>query len=323
MKYQNLPAFEKYLATNPIQENHLYLIIVGDDWERSQRMQDIVKRLKIEGGRVEVYSPEDPFSSIFDALQTPSLFGGEAVVVLDGCELLKKQQVEQMGEFLKAHSFSGYLILGSSGKTALSKVVEGKGVVFDLGDEKPWDREKRLSHSLIEKAKLAGKWLSADAASLLLERIGMDASSLSQEVDKLICYVGDRPTIERADIFRISASAATSTLWEMAEAFVWEGKKEFDDDAFPQLLFALRSQFQMGLKMASLIEEKAQEEAWSVHFPKMWPRTLEKRKEQARQKGSLFFKKGLESLYKIEMLSRGGSSQTGAFLDFLLVQMRG
>ena len=61
------------------------------------------------------------------------------------------------------------------------------------------------------------------------------------------------------------------------------------------------------------MDEKVPFEEW--HLPKIWPRTLEKRKAQVAQKGTDCFRKGLDLLFRIELLSRTGSNQLGALLD--------
>ncbi len=322
MKYQNHLSFEKHLASSsPHHFSHVYLVIIGDQEERSKVLHSISSRLISQGAFLEKLDADTDLCKVFDALQSPSLFGGEPVVLLDGCEAFKKKESDLLSNFLETRLFSGYLILGSKGKTPLTKVVEKVGVVLDMGEEKPWEKEKRLAQFVIARAKDAGKWMSQDAAELLLERLGVDVAMLSSEVDKLICYVGERPTIERSDIFRISSSQSLLTLWEMAEQVVWEGKREFDEALFPSLIFALRSQLQIGLKITSLLENKVPFQEWSPYLPKMWPKILEKRKEQAMKKGSLFFRKGLDLLLKIESMSRGGSNQTGAFLDLFFLSM--
>lgn len=322
MKYQNLPSFEKHLtASAPHHFAHVYLVIMSDDEERSSVLHSLSSRLLSADSPLEKFSSDCEMRSVLDALQSPSLFGGDPVVVLDGCESVKKKETDVLLNFLEQVVFSGYLLLGSRGKTAFSKGIEKIGVVLDTSEEKPWDKEKRLAQYVIGRAKEAGKWLSSDAAALLLERLGQDVALLSHEVDKLICYVGDRSTIERSDIFRISSTHLSLTFWEMAEEIVWEGKKVFDEAAFPALIYSLRSQLQIGLKMTVLLEEKVPLQEWSVYFPKMWKSTLEKRKEQSAKKGSLFFRKALDLLFKIESLSRAGSHQTGAFLDLFYLSI--
>ncbi len=316
MKYQNVPSFEKHLASaSPDHLCRVYLIAMADDYERSLVLQSLVKRTLAPDCSLQKFSPDLDCRELFDALQSPSLFGGEAVVLFDECEALKKKEAEQIAAFLEKTTLYGYLLLGSRGKTPLSKVVEKIGVVLDMSEEKPWDKEKRISEALAAIAMSQGKRLASDAIPLLLERLGTDISLLTQEVHKLICYVGDRPTIERSDIFRISSTGGSYTLWQVAEEIVWEGGGSFDPSMFPGIIFSLRPQLQIGLKITTLMEEGVPFSEWTPYFPKMWPRTLEKRKNQAAQKGSLFFKKGLETLFKIESLSRTGISQTEALFD--------
>lgn len=316
MKYQNVKSFEKHLSSaSPDHLCRVYLVAIADNHERSQVLQSLVQKTLPPDCSLQRFSPDLECHELFDALQSPSLFGGDAVVLLDECEELKKKDVEKLSGFLEKNALCGYLFLGSKGKTPLSKIVEKVGVVLDMTEEKPWDKEKRLAESLSEIAKKEGKRLSPDAIPLLFERLGMDISLLTQEIFKLSCYVGDRLTIERSDIFRISSTTSSHTLWQMAEEIVWEGRGSFDASMFPGIIFSLRPQLQLGLKITTLLEDGIPLQEWTPYFPKMWPRTLEKRKEQAVRKGASYFKNGLEMLFKIESLSRTGSVQPEALFD--------
>ena len=201
--------------------------------------------------------------------------------------------------------------------------MEKEGVVLDLLEEKPWDKEKRLAEQLIDRAKNAGKRLSADAAHLLFERLGTDAALLDSEIDKLICYVGENPAIAREDILRLSPASRTATLWQTAEEVIWEGGEfpSLDSTAFHGLIPALRSQLHLGLTLATLIEEKCPSDQWSRYLPKLWPKTLEKRSSQAARLGSSYFRKGLDKLFEIDLLSRTNSTQYRALLDLFRVQI--
>lgn len=323
MKYQNIKAFEKHLASAaPHNLCRAYLIAIGDDLERKKALHSLAKILVPPGDSEQRYSGSDAeVRHVTDALQSPNLFGGEPVVVVDECEKWGKKEAEALSDFLERGAFSGYLLLGARGKTPLSKAVEKIGVVLDLSEEKPWDKEKRLAEGLNERAKLHGKRLASDAAPLLFERIGSDPAVLECELDKLICYVGDRPTIERSDIFRIGSASKTHTLWQMAEEMVWENGLPCDASSFHGLVPSLRSQLSLGLKLATLFEAGVPQEEWSRHLPKMWPRALEKRREQAIKKGASYFRKGLDLLFKIELLSRTGSGQEEALLDLFRTSM--
>ncbi len=312
MKYQNIKSFAQHL---PKGGQRVYLVQIASDQERLDLFDTIIDQAIPKDHSLSRFSSDTELREVFDALASPSLFGGDAVVVLDGCEAFKKKEVELLTQFIENNIPSGYLLLGSRGKTPLSKVVEKLGLLLDMSEEKPWEKEKRFGLSLSEIAQKEGKRLSPDAIPLLIELGGTDISMLSKEVEKLICYVGDHPTIERSDVFRLCGSNVTETPWQTAEEIVWEGRASFDAATFPALIFGLRSQLQLGLKITSLIEEGVLIGEWAPYFPKIWPKTLEKRKEQAARKGSSYFKQGLELLFKIESMSRMGGVQMEALFD--------
>ena len=151
MKYQNLKLFEKSLTSHI--GCRVFLIQMSSDQERSAILQKIVQGALPQTHSLERFTSDVECREVFDALLSPSLFGGEAVVILDECEAFKKKELEKLSEFLENGLLSGYLLLSSRGKTPLSKVVDKIGVVFDMTEEKPWDRDKRLSETLSEMAK--------------------------------------------------------------------------------------------------------------------------------------------------------------------------
>lgn len=320
MRYQNLKSFQKHLASAaPHHLCRLYLIAIADDFERTKALELVLSYIAVPANR---FSGVDcNLRDCFDAMQSMSLLG-ESVVVLDEVEKLSKKQLETLVSSLNAPA--GYVLFGTRSKAAsLAALVEKEGVVLDLLEEKPWDKEKRLSEQLIERAKNAGKRLAPEVAPLLIERLGVDPALLESEIDKLICYVGDRGSISREDILAISPASRTSTLWQTAEEVVWEGGEflSIDSAAFHGLIPALRNQLHLGLALATLIEERCPSDQWSKFLPKLWPKTLEKRSSQAARLGSAYFRKGLEKLFDIELLSRSSSTQYRALLDLFRAQI--
>jgi DNA polymerase III subunit delta len=323
VRYQNFRAFRKHLASAA--PDHLcrcYLVVVPDDYERAVAIQAILAHF--QGKPHITLNGEDAVCrEAADALLSPSLFGGEPVVVLDDAEKMGKKELQALSDLAGRSPPYGYLLCGARSKTSISAAFEKAGVVFDLADEKPWDKEKRLAEQISERVQNASKRLASDAIPLLFERLGSDAALLDSEIDKLVCYVGTRPMIERSDVFRISASSRELTLWQMAEAVVWEGENvSVDPSAFHSFLPALRSQLQTGLKLADFLAANIPREEWSAYLPRIWPKTLEKRSGQAAKLGRSFFKKGLDLLFSVELLSRTGSAaHEGALLDFFRMKL--
>ena len=316
MKYQNLHAFQKHLSNASSQ--HLcraYLAVVPDDYERAKVIQSIRSYVPLSQS-ISFNGPESACRDISDALLSPSLFGGEPVVIVDEVEKMSKKELQSLASLVENRGLCGYLFCGSRSKTILTASFEKAGVVLDLAEEKPWDRDKRLAEQLADRAARAGKRLDFDAAPLLFERLGSDPALLDGELDKLICYVGDRPTIGRSDIMRVCGCSRMQTLWAAAEEMVWEKKaSSVESGSFYGLIPALRSQFSLGLKIISLIAEGCPREEWVVYLPKIWPKTLEKRIGQAQLLGAAYFQKGLDLLLQIELLSRTGQTNELALLD--------
>lgn len=313
MRYQNLSAFQKHLsAAAPHNLCRLYLIGMADDFERTKAIDSILAHLPVPPTR---FSGADcNLKDCLDAMQSGSLFG-EAVVVIDEIEKFGKKEQVVLADCVK--NIAGYLILGTRSKTSLVAAVDAQGVVLDLLEEKPWDKEKRLIEELCAIAKKSNKILDGDVPQLLIERLGVDSALLFSEVEKLVCYVGERLSITRQDVLQISPASRTSTLWQTAEEVIWEGKTfgAIDESAFHGLIPALRSQLHIGLTLATLIDEKCPSDQWNRYLPKLWPKMLEKRSSSAARLGAPYFRKGLTKLSEIELLSRSVSTKYRALLD--------
>jgi DNA polymerase-3 subunit delta len=213
--------------------------------------------------------------------------------------------------------------LGIGGKSPLIARADQEGILFDLLDEKVWDKEKRLHELMDAKVKSAHVTMSSDVMAFFLERQEKDAAILEQEMDKLLCYVGEKKHIERSDVLAITTASRTSTLWHVAEEIVWERKlsEPLEESSFHAILGGIRSQLQLGLKIASLLEQGASREEWSEALPRVFAKTLEKRTSQASKLGSNYFSSGLTALFDIELRSRSGSSELLALLDLLRTKL--
>jgi DNA polymerase-3 subunit delta len=325
MRYQNVKAFQKHLGSAaPHHLCRVYLIAVPDDFERRCLLDELVSLLLVpDQPLLRLSAVDSTLSEIFTAIDSPSLFAPEPIALVDEMEKLSKKNGQGFLDLLARPQLTGYLILGSRGKTVLYQAVEKCGAILDLCEEKPWEKEKRLAEQLFERARQAGKRLAPNVPQLLFDRVDKDSALLAQEIDKLICFTGDRSTIEQADVLQISAASRTHTLWQTAEEIVWEGGdlQVIDSSSLYGLLPAFRSQFQLGLKISSLLESQIPISEMSARLPKIWPKVLDKRTSQAARLGSSYFRKGLDLLFRIESLSRLGATDISVLLDFFRVSI--
>lgn len=322
MKYQNLKSFQKHLSSAaPHNLCRVYLVAIGDDFERNSVLNSILGLIQTPDSFPSRFSGENfVLREFLDALYSPSLLGGEPIIILDEFEKVGKKELQPL---LDQPLPPVYLLLGSRSKTPYAAAIEKLGVILDLTEEKPWDKEKRISEELATVAKNAGKRFTPEALQLLLDRTEKDLALYLSEVEKLICFVGEKEIIEREDVLRISVVSRSHTLWQTAEEVIWEGKPfpPIDSVSFHGLVPLLRSQLQIGLKIAALIEMQCPADEWGKHLPKMWPKALEKRSPVAARLGSPFFKRGLQKLLEIELLSRTQSTQYPALLDLFRSQL--
>lgn len=325
MRYTNLLGFEKHLASSaPHQLCRVYSIHSADDFERRQAINAVLHYVLSPTGLTDRFFGNDATASaVMEALDRPALFSPHNVVIVDEAE---KKLLEDLSLHFKEPRSFGYLIIGSKYKLS-NRLIETHGVVLDLMDEKPWDKEKRWTEQLHEKARAAGKRLAPDAALWMIERLERDAALLASEMDKLLCYCANKTTIERADVELICSASRTHTLWQIADDLVWakifraNATDMRDASFFYGLVASLRQQLMLGIKMHDLSHRNVPFSEWPSNFPKMWPKTLEKKSQIAKRYGFAYFRSGLDRLFDIELLAKNSAVPLDALFDLFRLRM--
>lgn len=288
-----------------------YLLLIPDEAERLYLTRKVLSFWP--GREITWLSAPCADSTLLEALSS-SLFSERGpVVVLQDVEKEKKRDWAFLFQEMEKGSL---LLLTAKGKVEGIQEIEKRGVILDFSQEKPWEKKDRVVQffqMLVQEKKRA---IAPEALTLFLDQVGMDFLALETELDKVVCFLGDRPRIERGDLFQVGMKKEEGSAWQIAEDWVWgEGNAEVpSSEAFVPLAIALRSCFLMGMKIGSLLESKEPEENWGAYLPKIWPKTLEKRIAVVRKKGSRYFKRGLEKVLEVEMRARSGGRQEGALL---------
>jgi DNA polymerase-3 subunit delta len=302
MRHSHLKSFQKSL---PPKVSGCYLVLYNHDYERGQILELIASRA---GAGVRRFrGSEGDWKGFWEALQGPSLFSPNSAVLLDELELMPAPMVKQLAGRLKECT----LILGAREKSAFAAGVEQQGVLLDMSEEKPWDRDRRWAEQLMERAGMLGKILDPQALEGLMERIDPELALLEREVDKLACFVGARSHIALSDVKSLSVENRTYTLWRIAEAMVWERQPAPTGSDLYGLIPALRWNLQVGVSLYTA----------GSPAPKMAPKKLEQRRSQAAQLGLPFFQRGLDALFELELLSRSASIASDAALDLFQLKV--
>jgi DNA polymerase III delta subunit len=276
----------------------LFLFVIPDDFERRSHFDRVLARLG--QNRPEIRSRLDLSLSLFEE---------KPIFVLDELETWKKEEIERL---MATPLDLGTLILGARSKIAsLHAWVAKQGQIVDLSSEKPWERDRRLLEALQQKSQARGKKLQPEAAAKLFDRLDRSPALLESELEKLLAYVADRPVISVADVEAVSAFSRSYSLFQVADELAWENKL-IDDQAEPAALVPLlRQQYQMGLKIALCSSLK---EAGAI-FPRLFPKTLERRFSQSKRLGAPYFQRALDRLFLLELSLRSLPHNPHLLLD--------
>lgn len=306
--------FEKYLKK--VKGPFLINMKEGDDplkWVRN-KCTLVTKVVEVE--------------NILDECQTLFLFGDVNLLIVPGAEKIKAPLVEELKKIDKPILFLGS---GMRSTYSLYKWLESQKAVLDLALETKGQRASRFIDEIIKRAMSFDKKMKPDAAAFLLSLIEEDPDTLSQEVMKLSCFVGDREEITIKDISLLTSQSKEETLWHFCDALLAKNGDRalhiasllFKENSslFP-LLRGLRTQLQNQLQIASIMaySPNAAVEIQKI-FPYMKGKILEQNMQTAKRFGLNALKKALLTVDEIDFLAKNGIEEEELLLDTLIAKV--
>ena len=190
-----------------------YLLLGPEEGEKSRFIgkitQAITSRLKEEPEEHKFYTFETEMKHVISLLRHGSLFSSYKIVILSGCEEIKRQdEISLLLDYLKNPRDDTTLIL-KSGAAKTDKRIESafkgdsKRVFWELFEDqkKGW---------IIRYLKEADLCITRDAVDLLLEMIENNTRDLKNECDKFIFFF----------------PAGTEITSEQIEQYIYHSKEE-------------------------------------------------------------------------------------------------
>lgn len=328
MKYTQLTAFEKHLQNGAERFSPpLYLLLGKEEFPRRKALE----RLRKIYGEAQVIEGDHP--TIFEELGAFSLFSKRSVLILNGIEKWSKTTQKYVEESLNFPNPKQLLILNGTvlnKNTTLYKRCEKVGILLEIPEEKPWEKEKSLVSWLIQAAQAEGKVMEPTASQLLVKQLGCDQALLEQELHKLICYIGERHRIETSDIAAISSILPTQTAWQLADSLMkgdvataWPIACQLlsDSQQLLPLLRALRTQWQNGLQVTSLSLQGVSAEGLQSYFPNLSSALIQRQLQQFLPYGMRRFKLGLLAIDSAESAVKNSAGQELNILERLLFNL--
>ena len=238
-----------------------------------------------------------------EALQTLPFFGSRKVIWFQSCTFLGDERTagtaavtanltDLAGE-LKAFRWEGVQLLLSAGKVdkrrtffktldALGQVEEYAGLSFE---DKDW--AEQAERFVQQEVTARGKRITADALGRLVAAVGPQLRQLSNEVEKLTLFVGDRPDITLDAVTRLVVPNKHAQAFGLGEALgdrdLVRALRALDEDLWEIRLKVDRNKSHIGLLYGLISKVRTllllQELVRNGHLPA--------RPEYARLKGQL------------------------------------
>lgn len=301
MKFENIEAFEKHVNSS-FSLSAIYLIVSPQEGKR-KKMASLLLSIWKKGCDLQ------RGATLLEAVQhvrSHSLLFPQMAAVYETSEGLTQEELHMLGEYVKKPAPGSYLLVTFSTAQQAEKVYQqGKQevVMLDLSSEKPWEEEERRKKWIVQHMK--GKKISAEAVELLSTWFPSDLLRLEQEIEKLVCFLGERPTVQKEDVVSLCEPMDEQAIsFQFAKELVWKRcpalMERHELSTLLPLVGQLRHQLEVGLKMTSWMErgEGQEEIAQRVNmrlgkwFSECW--------QAARLRKTTFFQEGLKRLFALE-----------------------
>jgi DNA polymerase-3 subunit delta len=171
---------------------------------------------------------------MLEALGTASLLGDKRLVIVNGAESLKKDQVEALTAYLEAPAPSSVLVLVSSGRSKLADIAKKSGVVVSL--EPP--RGRRLASWVRERARGHSLKLDDKGAWALIDAVGTELRDLDAALSQLATRHGPDA--------RVGASDVRAAFPRLADQRIYAFTDAVGDRHLEQAMVALRRLLDQG-----------------------------------------------------------------------------
>lgn len=339
MKYSNLRAFEKHLnSAAPAHFSPIYMVLDKDRFTRKMAVDAVqTALLKDQKNRelcLKVFEGDRlTESALFDELNALSFFSEMQVIVLDLSEKPPKALTKALEEYCAAPSKSKFLLISApsvSSSTNFYKAVEKAGIILEVAEEKGKEKEKNLIDWISSRVASKGKKIDSQASHLLVQQTGSDQALLYNELDKLFCYVDDRPAITVQDVSTLCASVNHETIWQLGEALFRRDAATAlriskalmnEGTAFLQLIRQVRNQFQTEFQVCSLLSNGGTKDDVAKLFPYMKGFILDRHTQMAQAYGLARFKKGMQNIDAIELMAKNSNTEHDLLADMLIFKL--
>jgi len=242
----------------------VYLLFGDEEYLKKQYKDKLRKALVNDGdtmnfARFEGKEAQPP--QLIDLAETMPFFSEHRVILIEDSGFFKNAN-QQMADYIPDMPDTACMIfvekdVDKRGKLFKAVKDAGRAVEFKTPDE------KMLVQWILGILKRNDKKITQPTMQLFLSKTGSSMDNMEKELEKLICYVGDREIIHSEDVETICTEQTENKIFEMINMVAEKRQKEALDLYYDlltlkeppmRILFLIVRQFNILLQVRSMVE---------------------------------------------------------------------
>lgn len=163
-------------------------------------------------------------NEIIDMAETMPFMAEKRLIVIENSGFFKNKCDELADYFEKPSDSTCFVFVEAEvdKRSRLYKRVKERGRIAELNAQD----EKSLVRWIVGSLNRENKKITQSAAALFLTKTGADMENIQRELEKLICYVGERDSINIEDVEAICTTVITNNIFEMIDAIAKKQQKK-------------------------------------------------------------------------------------------------
>ncbi len=199
----------------------LYIVAGAEHHLAVQALRSIREALDAKGGEglasKSFTGREVKGEEVIDTLRTIPMLGGRPSIIIREGESIPKGALEGLADYAADPVDSATLVIVAEkmdGRTRFMMAATKSGAVIEC---KPLYLDKVPAWINME-VRRQGRQMSLEAAKFLADMIGTDLGQLSQAIERIILYVGERKMVELKDVEEAVVETHQRTIFELTDA---------------------------------------------------------------------------------------------------------
>lgn len=163
-------------------------------------------------------------NEIIDMAETMPFMAEKRLIVIENSGFFKNK-CDELADYFENPSDSTCFVFVETEvdkRSRLYKRVKERGRIAELNAQD----EKSLVRWIVGSLNRENKKITQSAAALFLTKTGADMENIQRELEKLICYVGERDSINIEDVEAICTTVITNNIFEMIDAIAKKQQKK-------------------------------------------------------------------------------------------------